>query len=312
HGVAEGSALAAAGDEAVLVVPKMKTARATCAIARAPRPIEAAALGRPRGSLTVVGLGPGDPQWRTPEVADAVAAADDLVGYGLYLDLLGSLAAGKRRHVFALGEEEARVRAALELAAAGRRVALVSSGDPGIYAMAALVFELLEREGRGDWNRIAVTVTPGISALQAAAARAGAPLGHDFCTVSLSDLLTPWPVIERRLAAAAEGDFVVALYNPVSRRRRRQFADALAILGRCRAPETPVILARNLGRPGETIRALPLREVTVEMVDMLTVVLVGARETRFVARSDGGFWVYTPRGYAVKLEGAADLKESAS
>jgi cobalt-precorrin 5A hydrolase/precorrin-3B C17-methyltransferase len=270
------------------------------------QPFDATQSGRPRGRLTVAGLGPGDPLWRTPEVEKAVAAASDLVGYGLYLDLLGPLAIGKQRHDFALGEEEARVRAALDLAAEGREVVLISSGDPGIYAMAALVFELLEREERADWGRIALSVMPGISALQAAAARCGAPLGHDFCTISLSDLLTPWPVIERRLTAAAAGDFVVALYNPVSRRRRHQFEAALTILGSRRSPETPVILARNLGRPGETLQVLPLAEVTVDAVDMLTVVLIGSRETRSLRRSDGGRWVYTPRGYAVKLDEPGD------
>ena len=306
HGVAEGAALAAVGAEGALIVPKTKSARATCAIARAAQPFDATQLGRPRGRLTVAGLGPGDPLWRTPEVAAAVTAASDLVGYGLYLDLLGPLAIGKQRHDFALGEEEARVRAALDLAAEGREVVLISSGDPGIYAMAALVFELLEREERADWGRIALSVMPGISALQAAAARCGAPLGHDFCTISLSDLLTPWPVIERRLTAAAAGDFVVALYNPVSRRRRHQFEAALTILGSRRSPETPVILARNLGRPGETLQVLPLAEVTVDAVDMLTVVLIGSRETRSLPRGDGGRWVYTPRGYAVKMDGIGD------
>ena len=296
HGVAEGAALAAAGPEGELIVAKSKSARATCAVARAPQVIGEA--GRPRGSLAVVGIGPGDPLWRTPEAAAAVREASDLVGYGLYLDLLGPLAEGKARHDYQLGEEEARVRAALDLAAAGRSVALVSSGDPGIYAMAALVFELLEREDRSDWRRAAVTVVPGISALQAAAARIGAPLGHDFCAISLSDLLTPWRVIEQRLRAAAEGDFVVALYNPVSKRRRHQLTAAVEILRRHRAGDTPVVLARNLGRAGETVAVIALDELTTERVDMLTLVLIGSSETRRVARSDGGAWVYTPRGYA--------------
>jgi cobalt-precorrin 5A hydrolase/precorrin-3B C17-methyltransferase len=306
HGVAEGAALAAAGPEGELVVPKVKWVRATCALARAPRPILEA--GRPRGSLAVVGLGPGAPDWRTPEAAEALRSASDLVGYRLYLDLLGPAVADQARHAYELGEEEARVRAAFDLAAEGRSVALVCSGDPGIYAMAALVFELLEREGRADWRRVAVTVVPGISALQAAAARIGAPLGHDFCAVSLSDLLTPWPVIEKRLEAAAEGDFVVALYNPVSKRRSRQLAAASEILRARRPGDTPVVLARNLGRSGEEIAVIALDELTPEMVDMLTVVLVGSTETRRVARGDGGCWVYTPRGYAAKqpLESGAE------
>ena len=305
HGVAEGAALAAAGPEGKLLVAKTKSPRATCALALAPGIIEADSLGRGRGSLAVVGTGPGDPVWRTPEVEAAVLRAGDLVGYGLYLDLLGPLAAGKARHAYELGEEEARVRVALELAAEGRDVALVCSGDPGIYAMAALVFELLEREADPAWRRIAVSVMPGLSALQAAAARAGAPLGHDFCAISLSDLLTPWDVIERRVRAAAEGDFVVAFYNPVSRRRTRQLAAAAEILRHHRPDDTPVILARNLGRDGESLTTVDLSELTPEMVDMLTVVLVGSSETRRVARGDGGAWVYTPRGYAAKQEGYA-------
>ncbi|MDH3472714.1 MAG: precorrin-3B C(17)-methyltransferase [Rhodospirillales bacterium] len=305
HGVAEGAALAAAGPEAALVVAKAKSARATCAVAKAPDPLGAA--GRPRGSLAVVGIGPGDPLWRTPEAAAAVRDATDLVGYGLYLDLLGPLAQGKTRHDYQLGEETVRVRAALDLAAEGRSVALVCSGDPGIYAMAALVFELLERENKLAWRRPAVTVVPGISALQAAAARIGAPLGHDFCAISLSDLLTPWPVIERRLEAAAQGDFVVALYNPVSKRRRHQLAAAARILRAHRPADTPVVLARNLGRDGEAVAVIALDELSPERVDMLTLVLVGSSETRRVARGDGGAWVYTPRGYAAKGPDAEEV-----
>jgi cobalt-precorrin 5A hydrolase/precorrin-3B C17-methyltransferase len=309
HGVAEGAALAAAGPEGTLVVAKTKSARATCAVARAPAVLDAAVTGRGRGTLAVIGTGPGDAVWRTPEVEVAVRRASDLVGYGLYLDLLGPLAAGKARHGYELGEEETRVRVALDLAAKGRDVALVCSGDPGIYAMATLVFELLERGGRADWQRVGVTVMPGVSALQAAAARAGAPLGHDFCTISLSDLLTPWQAIERRVKAAAEGDFVIAFYNPVSKRRTRQLTEAVAILRRHRPDDTPVVLARNLGRPGETVSVVDLAALTPDLVDMLTVVLVGSSETRRVARTDGGTWVYTPRGYAGK---AAKSSEDAA
>ncbi|GAB4364669.1 MAG: precorrin-3B C(17)-methyltransferase [Kiloniellaceae bacterium] len=300
HGVAEGAALAAAGPQAALIVAKVKSQRATCAVALTPAVLDAKTVGRGRGTLSVIGTGPGDPVWRTPEVEAAVLRATDLVGYGLYLDLLGPLAAGKARHGYELGEEEKRVRVALDLAAEGRDVALVCSGDPGIYAMATLVFELLERGGREDWSRVGVKVMPGVSALQAAAARVGAPIGHDFCTISLSDLLTPWEAIERRLKAAAEGDFVIAFYNPVSKRRTRQLAAAVEILKGHRPAETPVVLARNLGREGETLTVVDLAELTPEMVDMLTVVLVGSSETRRVARSDGGAWVYTPRGYAGK------------
>lgn len=301
HGVSEGAALAAAGPAGELVQPKVKSARATCAIARSAGLIEPEQVGRARGSLAVVGLGPGNSAWRAPEVEAVVRRASDLVGYGLYLDLLGPLAKDKIRHDYALGEEEARVRAALELAAQGRDVALICSGDPGIYAMAALVYELLDRADNPAWLRVEQRVVPGISALQAAAARIGAPLGHDFCAISLSDLLTPWEAIEQRLKAAAEGDFVVAFYNPVSKRRTTQLARAVEILSAHRPADTPVVLGRNLGRPGEKVTVLDLAELTPDKVDMLTVVLVGASSTRRVARADGACWVYTPRGYAKKM-----------
>lgn len=299
HGVSEGAALAAAGTDADLAVAKLKSARATCAVAVAPAPI-ADDPGQCQGRLLIVGTGPGSDGWMTAEAEDAVAQATDLVGYTLYLDILADRASGKTRHDFPLGEETDRVRAALELAATGRTVALVSSGDPGIYAMATLAFELLETGGRADWGTVAIQVCPGISALQAAAARSGAPLGHDFCTISLSDLLTPWEAIERRLQAAAAGDFVVAFYNPVSRRRTWQLGKAREILLSGRPDTTPVVLARNLGRDGEQVRVVTLGTLDPADVDMLTVVLVGSSESRTVVRGDGRHWVYTPRGYAGK------------
>jgi len=273
HGVAEGAALAAAGPDGELVVAKTKSARATCAIAIAPMPIES--TGCPQGQLLIVGTGPGSDGWMTAEAESAVAAATDLVGYTLYLDILAARADGKIRHDYQLGEEIDRVRAALNIAATGKTVALVSSGDPGIYAMATLAFELLETGDRSDWRRVAVQVCPGISALQAAAARSGAPLGHDFCTISLSDLLTPWDAIERRLRAAADGDFVVAFYNPVSRRRTWQLGKAREILLAARPESTPVVIARNLGRDGEQVRIVTLGTLDPADIDMLTVVLVG-------------------------------------
>jgi len=300
HGVAEGAALAMAGEDALLAVEKVKSKRATMAIARS-REIINPLSGRSRGRLFVVGIGPGQDAWRSPEVSRMVGEATDLVGYSLYLDLLGSLCRGKQRHDYALGEEEARVRYAMELAGKGKDVALVCSGDAGIYAMATLVFELLDKGGLSDAaSRIGVQVSPGISALQAAAARAGAPLGHDFCTISLSDLLTPWQAIKMRVKAAAQGDFVIAFYNPVSKRRRTQLAHARAVLLEHRPPDTPVILASNLGREEEKIRILPLQDLEVDMVDMLTVVIVGSSDSRVVATGDGRQWVYTPRGYAAK------------
>lgn len=303
-GVAEGAALAAAGPDAALIVPKQRSARTTCAIARSPRIIDAAARGRPRGRLAVVGIGPGDAAGRTAAAEAAIRAAGDLVGYRLYLDLLGPLAAGKTLHAFDLGQEEARVRAALALAAEGHSVALISSGDAGIYAMASLVFELIERGGNPDWARVEIVGVPGVSAMQVAAARLGAPLGHDFCAISLSDLLTPWPVIEQRLNAAAAGDFVVALYNPVSQRRRTQLVAARDILLKARAPDTPVAVARNLGRDGEALRVTTLAALDPAEVDMLSIVLIGSSTTRRARRPDGGEWLYTPRGYDSKAEAA--------
>ncbi|MEJ1999410.1 MAG: cobalamin biosynthesis protein, partial [Maritimibacter sp.] len=223
HGVSEAAALAGA-DCTELSIEKHKSANATCALAKAPAPITAL-NGRARGHLSIVGIGPGQSSWRTPEASRLISEAEELVGYGFYIDLLGPLAAGKTRSDFPLGGEEDRCRYALEQAAKGKNVALICSGDAGIYAMGALVFELMDRGpdemGVSDAaRRVDVTSTPGISALQAAAARAGAPLGHDFCAISLSDLLTPTDTIRSRLKAAAEGDFVIAFYNPVSKRRR--------------------------------------------------------------------------------------------
>lgn len=309
HGVAEGAALAAAGGEGTLVIAKRKSARATCAIARAPQPIATDNVGRARGRLAVVGIGPGKTEWRSPEATALIEASSDLVGYSLYIDIMDRLADGKMRHDFPLGGEEDRVRHALELAGEGRDVALVCSGDAGIYAMAALVYEVLDRPqedlGVSDAARRAeVVVAPGISALQAAAAVTGAPLGHDFCAISLSDLLTPWPVIEARVEAAAKGDFVVAFYNPVSMRRRTQLASAREILLRHRPDDTPVILAANLGRPAQAHRIVRLADLDVSEVDMLTVVVVGSSETRTLVRGDGQVNVYTPRGYAAKVHDA--------
>jgi len=317
HGVAEGAALAAVGAEGGLIVAKRKSARVTCAIAEAPDIIDATTVGRARGKLAIVGIGPGSAEWLTPEAKQLLESSDAAVGYSLYLDLVAPLIARAERFDSALGSEEARVRQALALAAEGRSVALASSGDAGIYAMATLAFECLD-EGRGGGGsfsqremdkvsaarRIEIVVAPGISAMQAAAARAGAPLGHDFCAISLSDLLTPWETIEARIRAAAEGDFVIAFYNPVSERRRTQLAAAKAILLKHRPPETPVVLAKNLGRQGESVVTLPLAELQVEMVDMLTLVLVGASSTRQV-QAGGRVFTYTPRGYEKKRERGA-------
>jgi len=306
HGVCEGAALAGAGSDGELIVPKQKSNRATCAVALAPVPVAAHTIGERAGELYVVGIGPGQDAWRTPEASTLIARADHLMGYSLYLDLLGLVAEGKVRHDFPLGAEIQRCREALELAGKGMRVALVCSGDAGIYAMAALVYELLDRKPAQDGvsdqaKRVKIITAPGISALQAAAARAGAPLGHDFCTISLSDLLTPWKVIEQRITAAAQGDFVIAFYNPVSQRRRTQLESARRILLNHRGDDTPVILASNLGREQECVRAVTLATLDINDVDMLTVVIVGSSQSRAFMRGNGKTSIYTPRGYAKKI-----------
>jgi cobalt-precorrin 5A hydrolase/precorrin-3B C17-methyltransferase len=296
-GVAEAAALACAGAEAELAVPKLRSRRATCAIARAPAPLLDLA-GQARGVLHVVGIGPGTPDWRAPAARAALASATDWVGYGLYLDLVADLRDGQSEHRFPLGGEEDRVRHAIALARQGKEVALVCSGDAGIYAMAALVYEIVDLEP----CRIAVNVIPGVSAFQAAAARAGAMIGHDFCCISLSDLLTPWDAIERRVKAAAEGDFVISFYNPRSLKRRGQLERAFAILKDHRPADTPVVIATNLGRPEEKVAIVRFAEFNPDDVDMLTLVMVGSSQSKSFARGDGRVYAYTPRGYARKRE----------
>jgi cobalt-precorrin 5A hydrolase/precorrin-3B C17-methyltransferase len=295
--VAEASALAAAGVGAKLIVPKTKSKRATIAVAQAPQPI----LNHPgkwRSTVAVVGIGPGSRLMRSTETVIQLSLASDWVGYDLYLDLVKDLNIGQTEHRFPLGDEEARCRHAIELAKQGKRVALVCSGDAGIYAMAALVYELIDREP----NRIAVEVHPGISAFQAASAKAGAMIGHDFCCISLSDLLTPWEVIEKRVKAAAEGDFVISFYNPRSLKRRDQLERAFAILKNHRPPETPVVIATNLGRPEERTKIVRFDEFNPEDVDMLTLVMVGSSQSKSFKRGDGRTYAYTPRGYAKKMD----------
>lgn len=272
------------------------------AIAIAPEPIDPSTIGQPRGRLAIVGTGPGASQWMSPEVREILKSATDLVGYKTYLDLVGSLADGKRRHESDNREEIARAKVALDLAAQGRYVAVVSSGDPGIYAMATAVFEVLDYHNKPEWDSIDIHVAPGISAMQAAAAAIGAPLGHDFCTISLSDILKPWSIIEQRIAAAAQADFVIAFYNPVSKERTWQLAQARDILLRYRTADTPVVLARNLGRPGESVKGITLEELMPAVADMRTVILVGSTQTRTIQRSDGSLSVYTPRRYTEDKE----------
>ncbi len=299
HGVAEGAALAAAGPGGELVVEKTKSARATCAIARAPEPLDPVSLGIARGELWVIGIGPGDAGTLTPDARAAIEGANHVVGYRRYLDLVADLLQGQSLHPYELGEERDRVEKAIRLAAEGERVALVCSGDPGVYAMASLVMEMLDSGKDPAFGRIALRVLPGVSALQAAAARAGAPIGHDFCAVSLSDLLTPRETIESRLASAAAADFVIALYNPVSTTRRETFDRALEILRAHRAPETPVVVARNLGRDGERVEVVPLDRLDPARIDMTTTLIVGSSATR-TFRHGISTRAYTPRGYALR------------
>lgn len=298
-GVSEAAALACAGAQSELVVEKTRSTRGTCAIARAPEPL-LSLPGTQRGIVHVVGIGPGTPDWRAPAARAALEASSDWVGYGLYLDLVADLKSGQQEHRFPLGGEEDRVRHAIELAKQGKEVSLVCSGDAGIYAMAALVYEVIDLEP----SRIAVNVIPGISAFQAAAAKAGAMIGHDFCCISLSDLLTPWDAIEKRVKAAAEGDFVISFYNPRSLKRRDQLERAFAILARHRPADTPVIIASNLGRPEEQVKIVHFADFNPDDVDMLTLVMVGSSQSKSFARSDGKTYAYTPRGYAKKRDAA--------
>ncbi len=295
--VAEAAALAAAGVEATLIVPKTKSRRATIAIAEACEPILNPA-GKRRGKLSVVGIGPGTRMMRSPDVTHELAMASDWVGYDLYLDLAADIKTSQIQHRFPLGGEEARCRHAIDLAKQGKRVALVCSGDAAIYAMAALVFELIDREP----NRIAIEVHPGISAFQMASAKAGAMIGHDFCCISLSDLLTPWETIENRIKAAAAGDFVISFYNPRSLKRTDQIIKAFEILKPHRNPDTPVVLASNLGRPEENVRVLRFADFNPADVDMLTLVMVGSSQSKSIIRGDGKTYAYTPRGYAKKMD----------
>jgi len=287
-----------------IVVEKMKSERATCAIGRAPRPIDVEGLGRPPGVLHIVGIGPGKAVSRTLSSIRALDASSDWVGYGLYLDLIADLRLAQQEHRFELGDEEARVRHALELAGKGKVVSLVCSGDGQIYAMAALVYELIEVRGERAVSdaarRVVIEGHPGISAFQAASAAAGALVGHDFCCISLSDLLTPREDILKRLDGAAAADFVTALYNPRSQRRTDLIEEAKTRFLAHRPPDTPVIVASNLGRAEERVQVVALRDFDPETVDMLTIVLFGATSSRAFARGDGSTVAFTPRGYASK------------
>jgi precorrin-3B C17-methyltransferase len=239
------------------------------------------------GSLTIAGLGPGDASLMTPEVSAALAAATDVLGYTPYVARVPARD-GLTLHPSDNRMELQRAGDALRLAAEGRSVVIVSSGDPGVFAMAAAVFEALEASPQ--WQDVSIRVLPGVTAMLAAAARAGAPLGHDFCAINLSDNLKPWPLIEKRLRLAAEADFAIALYNPRSASRPEGFARALEILKDAGCGERTIIFAHAVTTPKERIDILPLREATVDMADMATLVIIGNSATRRVGR-----WVYAPR-----------------
>lgn len=255
--------------------------------------------------LFIVSTGPGSEELIAPRAIKVIKASTDLVAYGLYIDLLKEHSFGKTRHNLPLGQEINRARLALNLAASGKTTSLLSSGDIGIYAMATLVFELLDlelqnKECNPEWLDIDIEVVPGISAMQAGASRTGAILGHDFCTISLSDLLTPWETIQHRIHSAGSGDFVVSFYNPVSKKRNWQLNHARDILLQYRPSSTPVLLGRQLTRTDESITITTLDALTSKDVDMFTLVSVGNSESRHIVNGNQ-HWIYTPRGYRKKL-----------
>jgi precorrin-3B C17-methyltransferase len=249
------------------------------------------------GSLAIVGLGPGPHALMTFEADAALRRASDLVGYGPYLDRWPALP-GQMRHASDNRQEIDRARQGLDLALGGAHVAVVSGGDPGVFAMAAAVFEAVE-QGDPRWRDLAIEVCPGVSAMLAAAARLGAPLGHDFVAISLSDNLKPWEMIARRLTAAAQADFVMALYNPASRTRPHLIHDVFKLLRGLKSPQTLVAFARAVTRPDERIEVTTLATADPSIADMSTLIIIGSSQTRCIARGDGGGWVYSPRSYGV-------------
>jgi len=290
-----GQRLGPLGEIDPATVPYFSVALVPSRLHRSPRPNPPAAPqpAGGRGELVVVGLGPAGREWLTPQAQAALAAAEDLVGYGPYLDRVPHNPR-QRRHASDNRVESERAEFALELARRGRRVAVVSSGDPGVFAMAAAVLEVAEQDRYKD---VAVRVLPGLSAANAVASRVGAPLGHDFCVLSLSDRLKPWPVVERRLAAAAAADFVLAIYNPASRTRTWQPARAREVLLQHRAPSTPVVVGRDVGGAAEHITVTTLAELDPASVDMRCLLIVGSSTTWCLTRGDGSRLVLTPRHY---------------
>ena len=248
------------------------------------------------GSLKIVGLGPGPAHWLTPEAAASLEGVTDVFGYAPYVARL-ALRDNQQHHASDNRDEILRARHALQLASEGRDVAVVSGGDPGVFAMAAAVLEAVE-SGEPHWRDLDIEVQPGISAMHAAAARLGAPLGHDFCAISLSDNLKPWSIIERRLIAASDGDFVIALYNPASKARPTRIFEAFDILRSRKGSTTPVAFARAVGRPDERLTLSTLADADPGLVDMSTLVMIGSSESRLIARGEDKLpWLLTPRSY---------------
>lgn len=245
------------------------------------------------GRLVVIGIGPGSPDQVTPEAKAEIECASDFFGYTGYLNRL-SLNPCQTVHASDNREELSRAKAAIGLAASGAQVAVISGGDPGVFAMASAICEAIE-DGPPEWRDIEIKIVPGITAMLAVAARCGAPLGHDFCAISLSDNLKPWELIVRRLEAAANAGFVIALYNPASKARPWQLGEALERLRRALAPETPVIFGRAAGRPDERILIQPLRDADPANADMATCVIIGSTETRIIERDGRPPLVYSPR-----------------
>ena len=265
------------------------------------RPLDAEDLGQRRGRLSVVGLGPGAAELMAPVVRRALDQAQDVLGYATYVQMAGPLRPDQLAHASDNREELQRARHAFELAASGRQVVMVSSGDPGVFAMAAAVLEVLEGADDPRWAAVELEILPGITAAMASAALAGAPLGHDFCLISLSDNLKPWAVIEQRLRQAAAADLAMAFYNPISKARPHQLERALDVLRSCRPATTPVILGRDVGRPGGGLEYTSLGALRSDMVDSRTLVILGSSHTRRFPRAGGGEWVYTPRWYDPEL-----------
>lgn len=283
--------LSAAGQGAVLAHEAEGVA-----LAVAPLPVDPLSIGRAPGRVAVVGLGPGPAEWLTPEARAELEGSTDIIGYATYVEMVpAAIRAGRTCHASDNRVELDRARAAMDLAATGRRVAIVSSGDPGIFAMAAALMEVIETPEPG-WETVEVAVVPGISAMQAAASRVGAPLGHDFAVISLSDNLKPRSVILRRIEAALETDMAMAFYNPVSRARPWQLGEAMELVAHHRGPDTPVVLGSDVGRPGERMRVVRLGEFEPGMADSRTVILVGSSQTRRL-RLGGREFVHTPRRY---------------